>query len=677
MFMLSMAIMGLAISYTIFINVINVYYLKNMTFTFDFSLLFFRGNRMIFVISTITGILPLMYFGVCRIIDRLSFGDGLEKKDYNRLMKKSEAKRKYLPITFRGRRIRYRLSFRIQLMLNPAKKAAADAIDKICDNLPALSFLRRLKPRTRKRYSIGGQETPVRAGFPVIGTKKTIWVDPSDSHSLIVGTTNSGKTISMLLPFINLVCMTGESGVIVDLKGELSQMTYDYFVEAGYRVWILDFINPECSNGWNPLALATKYYMEENQRLEKLHDELTNKLNLKKKQYKLIYGSLDGFNPDIEMGYDRKGNPNCVNGEIMTYPDYSRTNEIVESVADGICIEMVEHPDFWDKMAAAVLKGLIYFLLENGDPELVSLPSAKYLFDVGMMPTRQPSKMDPNPPCYLQHYVDSSRKPTDLSYPFLKNFLDGAQDTRKSIRNSLDAAINPFLFSQQVKNILASNDINLPDIDSKKTVIFLKVHDEKSTYYPLVNVFMNQLQQSLIEQAREREDLYLSHPFNFLWDEFGQFPRYNPVFSLLGAGRSRGIRLHLVVQGYDQLDRKYGKEGARSIRNGCVNKAYLLSDDEDTLKTISNAVGEKLIFDEKGQKKTEPILTTEKLRKFRYGDVLVLRQKELPFMSKMLPDFKYDYYSRRRHVFEETSNPQAKLYDIKENYENDMKKLYR
>lgn len=677
MFMLSMAIMGLAISYTIFINVINIYYLKNMMFTFDYSLLFFRGNRMIFVISTITGILPLMYFGVCRIIDRLSFGDGLEKKDYNRLMKKSEAKRKYLPITFRGRRIRYRLSFRIQLMLNPAKKAAADAIDKICDNLPALSFLRRLKPRTRKMYSIGGQETPVRAGFPVIGTKKTIWVDPSDSHSLIVGTTNSGKTISMLLPFINIVCMTGESGVIVDLKGELSQMTYESFIDAGYRVWMLDFISPECSDGWNPLELATRYYMDEKRRIDELKISLDQKLAAKKRQHEMIYGSLEGFDPDIEMGYDKNGNPNCVGGKIMTYSDYSRTNEIVESVANAICIDAAEKPDFWNGMAAALLKGLIYFLLEEGNPDLVSLPAARYLLDVGMMTTQPPSKMNPEPPCYLKHYIDNSRGPGDLSYTLLKNFLDAAPDTRKSIMNSFDELINPFLFSQQVKNILATNDINLLDVDAKKTVIFLKVHDEKSTYYPLVNVFMNQLQQSLIEQARNRDSLYLSHPFNFLWDEFGQFPKYEPVYSLLGAGRSRGIRLHLVVQGYDQLDRKYGKEGARSIRNGCVNKAYLLSDDEETLKTISSSVGDKLTYDDKGQKKTEPILTTERLRRFKYGEVLILRQKELPFMSHMLPDFKYDYYKRSKHIFEEKGIPQARLFDIKQAYENEMKDKFR
>ena len=83
---------------------------------------------------------------------------------------------------------------------------------------------------------------------------------------------------------------------------------------------------------------------------------------------------------------------------------------------------------------------------------------------------------------------------------------------------------------------------------TQKTVIFPKVHDEKSTYYPLVNIFMQQLQQSLIAIAREHESLRLNYPFNFIWDEFGNFPKYPAVTSLLGAGRSRGIRLDLVVR---------------------------------------------------------------------------------------------------------------------------------
>ena len=83
--------------------------------------------------------------------------------------------------------------------------------------------------------------------------------------------------------------------------------------------------------------------------------------------------------------------------------------------------------------------------------------------------------------------------------------------------------IDKVLLSQQVQNIMSTNEINLPDLDTQKTVIFLKVHDEKSTYYPLVNIFMQQLQQSLIAIAREHESLRLNYPFNFIWDEFGNF----------------------------------------------------------------------------------------------------------------------------------------------------------
>lgn len=47
-------------------------------------------------------------------------------------------------------------------------------------------------------------------------------------HTLIIGSTGSGKTISCILPLIfNLAC-AGESMVINDTKGELYSYTADF-----------------------------------------------------------------------------------------------------------------------------------------------------------------------------------------------------------------------------------------------------------------------------------------------------------------------------------------------------------------------------------------------------------------------------------------------------------------
>ena len=50
------------------------------------------------------------------------------------------------------------------------------------------------KKNTLKYYNIGDQKTCRRSGLPMLTTKRAVWVDNDDSHSLTIGTTNSVDT---------------------------------------------------------------------------------------------------------------------------------------------------------------------------------------------------------------------------------------------------------------------------------------------------------------------------------------------------------------------------------------------------------------------------------------------------------------------------------------------------
>ena len=91
-----------------------------------------------------------------------------------------------------------------------------------------------------------------------ISYKDHVYVDDSDSHSLIIGSSGSGKSFSFILPMLCLMAMTGESGLTVDIKGELSAKTAELFKSKGYDVYFIDFIDPENSDCWNPLYLGAK-----------------------------------------------------------------------------------------------------------------------------------------------------------------------------------------------------------------------------------------------------------------------------------------------------------------------------------------------------------------------------------------------------------------------------------
>ena len=103
-----------------------------------------------------------------------------------------------------------------------------------------------------------------------------------------------------------------------------------------------------------------------------------------------------------------------------------------------------------------------------------------------------------------------------------------------------------------------------------------------------------------------------------------------------------------------------------------MNKIYLLSSDTSTLDEISKSAGHKLVKKE-GKYVKEPIFTNERLSKFQYGEILLLRQKENPFYTKMIPNNKYVYYHNSKHLFTDNPKKVAGKFDISAEYERFQK----
>lgn len=108
--------------------------------------------------------------------------------------------------------------------------------------------------------------TGAAVGGPVLCREgSTVYVDGSDSHSIIVGDTGSTKTLRYVLPLIFSCAQAEESIVVVDPKGELTKKTHQHLKKKGYKVAVLDFRNPHCSpDGWNPMAPIVEAYQRGN-----------------------------------------------------------------------------------------------------------------------------------------------------------------------------------------------------------------------------------------------------------------------------------------------------------------------------------------------------------------------------------------------------------------------------
>lgn len=99
------------------------------------------------------------------------------------------------------------------------------------------------------------------AGVPLaIDMKKNqIWVDNGEYHTLVIGSSGSGKSRCIVKPLVNLLAKKGESMIITDPKGELYTSAANRLKELGYNVIVLNFRDPSHGNAWNPLTLPYQY----------------------------------------------------------------------------------------------------------------------------------------------------------------------------------------------------------------------------------------------------------------------------------------------------------------------------------------------------------------------------------------------------------------------------------
>jgi len=112
------------------------------------------------------------------------------------------------------------------------------------------------KDRIFSTFRFSGNEKPERKGGLVTemvhpGGAELIRYVGADLHSLIIGSTGSGKTRRILLPTVWLQLISGISVVVSDVKGEIYYYTNEFARKNQYKVIGIDLRNPRKSAHYN------------------------------------------------------------------------------------------------------------------------------------------------------------------------------------------------------------------------------------------------------------------------------------------------------------------------------------------------------------------------------------------------------------------------------------------
>jgi type IV secretion system protein VirD4 len=89
-------------------------------------------------------------------------------------------------------------------------------------------------------------------GFSLTGGRPATTRDVAFKNALIIGQSGSGKTSTVLIGSVFTLSRGNSSMAIMDVSGEIYQLTSGYLASQGYKIICIDF--GENSDGFNPLA---------------------------------------------------------------------------------------------------------------------------------------------------------------------------------------------------------------------------------------------------------------------------------------------------------------------------------------------------------------------------------------------------------------------------------------
>ena len=283
------------------------------------------------------------------------------------------------------------------------------------------------------------QETSDAAGVPLLLNEKEAWVDNGEYHTLVIGSTGSGKTQTVIKPTVKLLAKAGESMIITDPKGEIYEATANMLRDKGYDVQILNFRDPQNGSSWNPLSLPYRMYKSGNQdKAIELLDDLA-----------------------LNILYDESSN---------------------------------NSDPFWEKTSADYFSGVALGLFEDAKEDEININS------ISLMTTVGEEKFGGS--TYIKEYF-SFKDPASASVINASSTINAPTDTKGSILSVFRQKIKLFASRENLSEMLSHSDIELADIGRRKTALFIVVQDEKKTYHSLVTILLKQCYETLIAVAQE------------------------------------------------------------------------------------------------------------------------------------------------------------------------------
>lgn len=409
-------------------------------------------------------------------------------------------------------------------------------------------------------------------GIPIIAeeNKKNYKITFSKpAHTMIIGTTGSGKTTTFINPTIQILSNTQNkpSMLISDPKGELYSLHAKSLIKRGYDVKVLDLRNPYCSIRWNPLERPFEMY----QKMLSLDDCV--KVNEEEGYY--IF--------EDKIYYDEEEKNAAV--QVRKQEIFDEVYEDLNDVCSVLCPVTNKSEPIWESGAKNFILAICLAMLEDSENPALGMTKEKFNF-YNIMKIATNTQED------CEDLIDyfKNRSPIAKSVSLSKQVLDASDKTRGSYLSTIFDKLSIFS-DMSICSLTSANEIDFGDIATKPTALFLQIPDEKETRHTLAAMVILQAYKGLVAKANTYPDLSLPRSVYFLLDEFGNLPKIHKLEQMITVGRSRKIWLSLVVQSYAQLAKVYDEKTADIIKSNCNIQIFIGTTDLKTIEEFSRKCG--------------------------------------------------------------------------------------
>ncbi len=395
-------------------------------------------------------------------------------------------------------------------------------------------------------FPINNMESAEKSGIILALQDGRYYVDAETIHSLIIGTTRSGKGQTFVLPMVRHIALSKakHSMVLNDPKGEILENSYDMLVNNGYEVRVINLRDTDKSSLWNPLQDIIDLY--------KQACDTATRLNRK--------------------------------------PELSECIKQVQSLASVFTANDQSDP-IWPGSAKSLLVAMILFLLDqgykNGHLENVSMYSVYMMFIAfgteNEVQSVNGAKKEINA-------LDSLFQALPIGSPAKSAYATSrfsSGDTRSSIFTTLSQNIDIFGSDTGISKLTSGNQIKFQELANpdKPMAIFMVVPDEDPSRHVIASLFINQCYNALVQYSSTFTGQKLPQRVQFILDEFGNMVQIPVMDTKITVGAGRNLLFNLFVQDLNQLDTKYDN-AAKTIRSNCGNMIYINEESEKRSNTI-------------------------------------------------------------------------------------------